>query len=106
MSEHTPGSWQLREYKWGWVIAPKAEPNCLIATAKYDSDVSRRTIERQQADARLVESAPELLETLSDLIAVVETYDDAWNPETDLWDTRRLASEAEHKARGMESIHD
>lgn len=48
----------------------------------------------------------ELLETLSDLIAVVETYDDAWNPDTDLWDTRRLASEAERKARGMESMYE
>lgn len=60
------------------------------------------SFEERVSRARVMASGDELLSTLSDLIAVVETYADAWDPDTDLWDTRRLASEAERKARGME----
>lgn len=95
MAEHTPEPWEWSGRR-------------LFRDNRSEGQLSSSTILLvespiwlpNEADARLIAASPKLLETLSDLIAVVETYDDAWNPEKDLYVVRHLASEAEREARG------
>ena len=63
MSKHTPGPWEL----WG-----TASPSQVIAAENYF--VAQTLGRNDEANARLIAAAPDLLDALKDLKAQVETF--------------------------------
>jgi hypothetical protein len=64
MSAHTPGPWELRQstrHGYWFIDYPQQEGSATLT--KLDCD---------EADARLIAAAPELLEALKDAIEIIE----------------------------------
>lgn len=71
--EHTPGPWQ----ELGTAIWAGADGTLLVAQAKEKAARRRPTRKEADANARLIASAPELLEALKLFVAAVEQGHDA-----------------------------
>lgn len=80
MSKHTPGPWLLREIKDGGIVhlCPVTEDKLSILTV-VDQDGYPFGAIYNDADARLIAAAPELLNALRDVIG--------WVPGASAWHT-------------------
>jgi hypothetical protein len=71
---HTPGPW---DYDMEYIVAPDPggrHPDIYIAEIAHSDDEGRIASPRQQdANRRLIAAAPELLEALQHLLAVLDT---------------------------------
>jgi len=73
MRKHTPGPWKLERYdrcatgddfQWGGIWAgPVLLDGCEYGQAPYE-DIKPKTLERMEADARLIAAAPDMLDAL------------------------------------------
>ena len=63
MAEHTPGPWSALRCEHGWHIGPQPAGVCSISD---NSGGERR--DQQEANARLIAAAPEMLEALRAII--------------------------------------
>jgi hypothetical protein len=68
---HTKGPWKVYIGQDGWGVHAS---ECLIASCKIYAGSIKETIERQQADARLIAAAPDLLEALEDACTTYAFY--------------------------------
>lgn len=96
--DHTPGPWS-----WEFSDAPCSRPIALAARdhdvllASEDADGPRAYI--SEADRLLIEAAPDLLESLRDVVALLEMADDC-RPGTDTYTAVEVAKLVIAKAMG------
>ncbi len=65
MSKHTPGPWKAVRCRHGWHIGPQPGGVCTICDDSQFGDVADRSrYLQQEANARLIAAAPELLAAL------------------------------------------
>lgn len=91
---HTPGPWRIKKYSYGfWVVSDEKREN--ITWIGHPSYPPRDN----EANARLIATAPELLEALE---STIEWIDSAWPDVKSLdWeDWRQTVSKIVAKARG------
>jgi hypothetical protein len=69
MSEHTPGPWTVKPYGRNWGSYHIAEAEISIADMGHDLGVTQGQQDCDLANARLIAAAPDLLKSLTDLIA-------------------------------------
>lgn len=87
MSKHTPGPWAL---KYGTQIFSAADPHINVATANRFS-----SLEAQQANARLIAAAPELLAMVESLRGyLTDGYEDEDAYEREMRDADLRAMDA------------
>ena len=85
MSEHTPGPWTLKElhgevytdHGSDWLFGPDGKPIIHFHPGDYDSEA---WYEFEDANARLIAAAPELLAALESCIGHIEETN-KWHPE-------------------------
>jgi hypothetical protein len=93
MSKHTKGPWAVHEWSSGWSIYGGRSPLFAgIEVARIAAEDDER--ERQNADARLIATAPDLLEACEALTATAREGTDGYNA------AYRSALAAIKKARG------
>jgi hypothetical protein len=66
---HTKGPWEARISKYEWLVVSE---DCLICTAEKEQHTLPETRARQDADARLIAAAPEMLEALISVQRYIE----------------------------------
>ena len=98
MSNHTPGPWHYEEspMKTGW---------CVVTGNNYLADVHKHVGAmvddvQDEANARLIASAPELLEALESMVAEFDNLNRALDPELSVDRPRILARAAIAKVKG------
>lgn len=81
MSKHTSGPWGIERTKETlWVGQLKLNGKVdAIVTSFNILGLKNEAIEKEKANARLVSAAPELLETLEEIIAISNRKHDAWD---------------------------
>ena len=81
MRKHTPGPWKLEPYdsclagddfQWGGIWAGPVMLDGINYGQPAYATIKPETLERMEADARLIAAAPDLLEALEDLILLAQ----------------------------------
>ncbi len=67
--EHTPGPWQVQQWSSGdWHITPVGTDSPLIASTSYNPTPQPIDASTEEANARLIAAAPDLLATLAAIV--------------------------------------
>lgn len=90
MSGHTPGPWRTEEQWHGTAI--KADKRTVARTSPWSN-------REEQANARLIAAAPDLLAAVESLVADIEAYGE---PEAALTESMQDCYAAIKAARGLE----
>jgi len=75
MNKHTPGPW-IMEWEGNGYICPQGREDSIACTANRPLDEdgeSPWTQEEEEANARLIAAAPELLEALREVVKFIDT---------------------------------
>jgi hypothetical protein len=77
MSKHTPAPWRIHEYKaldpFYDVVSESKNIAVIIGTQRFGDDARIPRNDESQANARLIASAPELLEVLKAFVNVCDS---------------------------------
>lgn len=97
---HTKGPWRIETTEaFLWIGTPKADSakvSDVVVSLDYGKGYRREFYQRQEANALLIASAPDLLEALQDLMDAIGTHDPDW-----AWQERQNARDAIAKALGQ-----
>ncbi len=91
MSKHTPGPWRIIEIRGRAVILEPEQDGHVCKISEWADEYA----EEQEANARLIAAAPELLEALENLVSLCEAgLNKEYNIEAELSEPRAAIAKA------------